>query len=504
MSFPAVLYDHVPVQHESPSPLSAPKDSENNELFTAGKGIVSYVVSSIVHRVSVPRERQANPGNGQSRGACFERDRQREGVRKNVQIYTAGCDPASYDTEQGKNSRGTPLSETENEDGDSEPDDPRGCTKTSDDGRVSDTNWSLGVSDHETDTIRTNRNGKTAVQSDIEDDDFPLETIIEDIGSSYVLVPIPPPEVEKSKVLQALVTTTRASVKQTRRCAATVFRAKFWSDFRNWLLECLESYVRDCSLLGTISRQYDCETVVDSSGNCLILLGSCIDLDTDAPLQNRLEEGHNGEYCHGAELNVPNIHDEGSGSRGSSAAPSSSSVLGYKTIMVSAHDMLMMKQNGSQRRPDNDYELEYSVLTVVTTQDDIQRWKQAFWKLIESKARALYYSNQVLLRRSLRESQKLLNDYYKSIDRYKYTWQMLRRRTTTNRKHNSNHLITVVEDDCDGDPWTLVIVPQDTRWADGTSESEGDHLAIEMTCLLTLETEHEFPAARRPLLVCEA
>mmetsp|Transcript_4255 Transcript_4255/g.10271 ORF Transcript_4255/g.10271 Transcript_4255/m.10271 type:complete len:472 (+) Transcript_4255:138-1553(+) len=452
MSYPAVLFDHVPVRSESEASSTDDGDPNTIESGTAKS------VSSMFRRASAPRERKAisNP---------------RE--------------------------------------------------KTSDKGHeVADSN---GFDSNENGVVNTNDDTDTAtgngrieqpdefVTENIDDGDCPLQTIIEDIDQYYVLVPIPPPVLESSKTRQSLVTKTLESIKWSRRCIETVVCAdtKGWNALRASVSEFVESYARDCSGLASIISEYDCEAVVDDSGNRLILSGSCTDL----------QEGDNPEHCQGAALIVPGIRDEGSALP--SPPSSSSSMLRSTTIMVSAHDLLAMQRKRLRQRADryapdatlveeqehqqqdtflacfdrNDRHFgpEHSALTAVATQHGIQRWKRAFWKLTERKARALSYSARFLVHRYIRETgrrliqtQCLLNEYYKSMDRYKRRGRMLLSRpyaAIVGREDNTAYLITVRENEDAADPWTLVVVPQGTLWTDGSGDSQGQFPAVEMTRL---------------------
>ena len=433
MSIPAVLYDHVPVED-----LHRDGDTQNE---TGGE---SFYVSSMVHRTSAPRKQDDDGGIGDKNSKQFEQSRS---------------------IENGKGSN-------KSEDG------------------VSTNKYGENEYDNDTEVID--------IEND-EIDDRPMETIIEDIDSYYVLIPIPPPTISGDHDHDNTLS-TGTSHRTTSRIGNTIraygkalFRAatrspesnqdrttSFWKDNdavakclsgcasgTRAILKPLQFYATDLiSSSYSIYSSYDwvSETVIDGSGNRLILPGSCVALDSDDSLNRTTNDGwreHSGDnYDAGVLIVPPGLDSVGlKGSIKSSggipvASLSSSSSLWWtsNTIMVSAHDLLAVKHDQCKQlgdrdgpRPlslldaieeeekeksdynryyygDDEDNMDRSTIIVATTQTVAHQWTRALYKLAQHKANVWYKISCSYLRRSIRNagrlfiiySQQFLIRYYKS------------------------------------------------------------------------------------------
>jgi len=442
MSIPAVLYDHVPVED-----LHHDGDTQNET------GEESFYVSSMVHRTSAPRK-QDDDGN------CNNGD-------KNTEQFV----------EHGKGSNKNNDGVSTNKNGENE--------------YAKDTEF-IGI-DIDIDID---------VEND-ESDDRPMETIIEDIDSYYVLIPIPPPAISgdhNHNSTLSIGTSQRATRKISNRIRSygkAIFRAatrspqsnrdrptNFWKA-NNAVVKCLSGcasgtrailkplqfYVTDSiSSSYSIYSSYDwvSETVIDGSGNRLILPGSCVALDSDDLSRNRTTNDgrrENSGEKHDARvtivpggLDAVGLDGRSQSSGGIPVVPlSSSSPLWWtsNTIMVSAHDLLAVKhdqrmQMGDRDGPkplslldaieeeekeksdynryyyrDDEYNMDRSTIIVATTQTVAQQWTRAFCTLAQRKANVWYIISRNYLRRSIRNtrrlciiySQQFLIQYYKGNDR---------------------------------------------------------------------------------------
>mmetsp|Transcript_27219 Transcript_27219/g.59953 ORF Transcript_27219/g.59953 Transcript_27219/m.59953 type:complete len:531 (-) Transcript_27219:931-2523(-) len=528
MSIPAVLYDHVPVLKDA----SSDNNGDEKTKEPAAAGIVSYFVSSIVHRVSTPQE--------------YECQCQCDGIESGGADVDLGASISVNESDnQKKDLPGYTIHQEDDE----------GSNNTSHVEINNANNDSIGNHDHDYDSTYTNNidtngnnfNENQVVTEDDEDgDDCPLETIIEDIDCDYVLIPIPPPSgtctaasddncnhemlaavpqqhqqhtgTGTNKILKALLKATRGLAKRNRRRIASFWEADgcrvgqkhgaLQTSSTTLLLESIQSYARDLSFF-SIYSSYDwvSETIVDASGNRLILPGACISLDMDSSSQNCVVDGDtitSGGNNHSAgALIVPEYadtqKDNTAASRIISAGlppPStSSSMWGSNTIMVSAHDLLAVKRPVKRDQPNqqqgvllydpiqeeelasgsldfqyfyrgDENDLDHSTIMAATTQNATQQWKRALLKLTQRKANVLSHCSHVFVRQSIREtgrllikSQQLLIKYCKSIDRHNYRRLILLR--------SKNEILA----DCDGGN-------------DGKGDDQQDQqaIAIEMTC----------------------
>ncbi len=389
MSIPAVLYDHVPV----------------DDLEEYG------YVSTVIHQASAPPE-------------------EGEGVR------SAG----SGDDVNINSFQSAPFIESRN-------------------------SYNMSY-DHDDTSINASDVDNDILQ-DMDLDEHPMETIIEDIDFDYVLIPIPPPiilpgeedDTENTDLTMAAAPTKKRKIYQTlqtyqKSLFGTVTNSKHriyvsksvskCASGSRALLRPLQSYARDWMASSAIYSSYDwvSETIVDASGNRLILPGSCVSLDAqDSNPRQKDSEGT---------LIVPAGTEEASNSLPASSP--SSSIWASKTIMVSAHDLLAIKhdqrmQLGDDPRPlslfeaideeeegnshqyryyyrDQEYNAYASAMSTTTTRTITQQWACALWKLAEHKARIWYFISRSYLRRSLKNaqsrfiySQQYLIRFYQSKNR---------------------------------------------------------------------------------------
>lgn len=331
------------------------------------------------------------------------------------------------------------------------------------------------------DMSRKSRNGSDVESDTIEDmdlDEHPMETIIEDINFDYVIIPIPPPSEENGsentdltvtsspsttdKILQTIKTYRKSLLNKVTRSSEwnSPWITKFWKEKHTvYLSKCvskctsgsrkllrpLQCYARDWVASSAIYSSYDwvSETIVDASGNRLILPGSCVSLDE----RDRRSDSE-------GTLIVPAGTEDTSDSLPISSSSSSSSIWASKTIMVSAHDLLAIKydqriqpEDGEGPRPlslfetieeeekGNPHQFRYYyrdqehnefplAIPETTTRTIAQQWTRALWRLTERKAKIWYFISSSYLRRSLKNatstfihSQRYLIRYYQSRNR---------------------------------------------------------------------------------------
>lgn len=306
----------------------------------------------------------------------------------------------------------------------------------------------------------------SAILEDLDLDEHPMETIIEDIDFDYVLIPIPPPIIlpgeeddsQNTQSTSTLAPTKRRKVYQTiqkykKSLSGTLTNSKHSIYLSKCVSKCasgsrallrpLQSYARDWMSSSAIYSSYDwvSETTIDASGNRLILPGSCISLDAEG-------SNHRHRDSEGT-LIVPAGTEDVSNSFPVSS--SSSSIWASKTIMVSAHDLLAIKHDQRMQLGDEDdprplslfeaideeeegnpnqYRYYYrdqefnaypSAISNATTRTISQQWACALWKLAEHKAKIWYLISRSYLRKSLKNaqsrfihSQQYLIRYYRS------------------------------------------------------------------------------------------
>jgi len=363
MSIPAVLYDHVPIDDLD----------DDGDVRQGG----SFYVSSMVHRTSAPQEDYEFVGN----------------------VY-----------------------ENSNRKFDNESSDGADIIKDS---------------DIDADFIDI---------EDVEIDDRPMETIIEGIDFDYVLIPpIPPPTLSNNDDTGSLSTTypaTKSSMrKRIRNCGKSLLKTVKNSSASNrrriTKLANDTSYVTNClsggsrALLGpfqfyvadlfpySIYSSFDwaSETVIDGSGNRLILPGDCITLDSG---DSRDSIGNE----EAGTLIVPAGESQPSSVKKSSR---NSSLWSSNTIMVSAYDLLALKHDQRIQLGDDDFKMNCSAVIETATHNVAQQWIRALWKLAERKAKIWYCLSRSYLRSSLQNtgrrfihSQQYLVQYYKVSSRQGY------------------------------------------------------------------------------------
>ena len=318
----------------------------------------------------------------------------------------------------------------------------------------------------------------TETIEDLDHDDRRMETIIEDIDFDYVLIPIPAPIIvpgeEDSDGTDLPTTSRRAKWKlrnKTRTCSKSFYGditsslktygpsiTKYWKDDGTYLARCvskcvsgcrallrpLQFYTRDWLTSFAIYSSYDwvSETIIDSSGNRLILPGSCVSLDAQSTARrDDLDETHKE-----GTLIVP----EGSeGTSGNVPTSSCCSIWASKTIMVSAHDLLAVKhdqrlqqegdgddpkplsvfeatEEGEKGKPplhrcyyrDDECNNFSSMIVANSTQSITEQWIDALWKLAERKAYFWYFICRSYLRKSLQEAKSKFIESQKHIIRY--------------------------------------------------------------------------------------
>ncbi len=403
MSIPAVLYDHVPVD-----------DLKEDGDFPSGSEGISFYVSSMVHRSSAPLE----------------------GDEDYVHVYATS-------------NRFEQIQCTDNKNG-------------------SDNSIGATDSSKESDVTFDDDNVE-----DIEIDVRRMETIIEDIDLDYVLIPIPPPIIlpnsddtdSSSSTHPTTASSTRTLFKSllktmknssvtnhgqiTKLCKVeNTYAAKCLSQCASVsraILRPFQIYVRDKFFSSSIYSSYDwvSETVIDASGNRLILPGSCVSWGSD----DAQESNENQEA--GA-LIVP----EGCDALGlkhetkSSTDTKASSMWSSNTIMVSAHDLLAVKHDQSVKmdcrddpqplslfetieeeekgKPrygryyyrDDTHFINCSAIAEATTHNVAQQWARALWKLTERKAKIWYCISRSYLRRSIRNTGRQIIIYHQYLIQY--------------------------------------------------------------------------------------
>jgi len=231
------------------------------------------------------------------------------------------------------------------------------------------------------------------IQND-ESDDRPMETIIENIDFSYVLIPIPPLMMtnDHDDILPICSYTGKKSIKnKIRACGKALLRATIGSSESNCdritnfskandtIAKCLSGcasgsralvkpfqyYAREL-MPSSIYSSYDwvSETFIDGSGNRLILPGSCVALDSDDSrnIITDCDRNNSGDN-HDAGMMIVHAGSNsvglGRGIEASSSIPvaslsSSFSLWTSNTIMVSAHDLLAVKHDQRIQMGDRD------------------------------------------------------------------------------------------------------------------------------------------------------
>jgi len=406
MSIPAVLYDHVPVD-----------DSNFYGNIEKGKGRSVFFVSPIVHRASAPKGDDSDGDNGVGSSKQFEQPRFVDNEKGN------------YEIKDGGNTNG------------------KGNLK-----------HVHGIEDVENDEIC----------------DHPMETIIEDIGSDYVHIPpIPPPTMSnynnnkvlpgssysmmsvmckkiRSRGCDLLSVTVRSSksncywIREFWMSNTTV--AKCWSGCASGsraLMKPLQLYARDF-ISPSIHSSYDwvSETVIDSSGNRLVLPGPCVSLDSN-DLQSPIIDG-DSKHCdnHSAGMLIVPAGTDATGLNSGidplKRIPITSSLLSSlwasNTFMVSAHDLLAVKEDRNAQRRDRERnspsylhnvvegteeeEIEHircynrddfsridrPTLSVATTQHVVLQMARALWKLTRWKTNSWYCTGQTYIQCSIKKA----------------------------------------------------------------------------------------------------
>lgn len=419
MSIPAVLYDHIPIDD-----LKHDRDARNE---ISGS---SCVVSSMIHETSAPREEDDDDGNGDKTHKEFERS-----------LF-----------EENRNGR---KNESKDE--------------------------LRSMKDRESECIKQIE----VVQND-ETEDRPMETIIEDIDSDYVQIPIPPPimpydfdndlpSVSRTKtgiVRNKIKSFGRAFLRATMRSPElNRDRAANDSKVNGIITKCLsgcaagsrallrpfESYAKNL-VSPSIYNSYDwvSETVIDSSGNRLILPGSCIALDSGCSRTSIVDGArkHSGDKENKGILIIRSGSDDiglESGIQSWKGIPvvtsPSSSPWASNSIMVSAHDLIAVKYDQRVSPGDwDDLSMDRSTIVMVTTQNVTKQWIRTLWRLVQRKADVWYYVGQSYLKRSIRnagllfvDSRRLLIQYYRNNSRPLYlSLQTSNGRNACNNDHDEN------------------------------------------------------------------
>jgi len=391
MSYPAVLYDHNPTDIHN-------DDDDEDKIKELG---VSYFVSKMVHRISAPR----------------------------FQILEG----EESDNYRDKN--------------DNKADDVEEANKSND---------------------NDGNHFKDESESNADDDLRPMETIME-CDSDYVFIPI-------STETETEMTTTTATgdsfmvviYRKTKRirkqlqdlCNTIVpssnrnHHSQIWDLWKAKLqitiTKPISYYLRYLSS-PSIYSSYDwvSETVIDKSGNRLILPGACVVLDSES--KNKIIDDSNNN--HTGTLIVPactnstnHKQDDFTTYVNNPLPPSSSSPSSLwtsTTIMVSAHDLLAVKRNNQQAkhhvdtnipqplsrydaieaehrgrsqdysyyyrydddgddyRGNNIEDRQYTTIMVTTTNDATQQWTRALWKLMKRKTNMWYCVGYLRFRLSI-------------------------------------------------------------------------------------------------------
>jgi hypothetical protein len=329
---PAVLYDHVPTA----IPDDDDEDDEDKNKETLG---VSYYVSKMVHRVSAPLAPRQEKDNNNSCG---------------VQQFQV----------------------LEGEQGDDD-----------------DNNGSDHDEEYRDETIGKNDDDhyhdKDESESDDDDDDLrPMETIIEDTDSDYIIIPIPSSAAMTTTTTttngdnndQVLLSTThRRKInrirKQLRVLCNLIFKNTiaaiassesnnrhnsqiwdFWkAKIRATITKPIGYCLRDLKS-SSIYSSYDwvSEIVIDIHGNRLILPGSCVDLDYESENSNMIDDNNSNNNDNSSDgrgtLIVASCTDSVTIKQDDDFGTRSNSPLSSTTIMVSAYDLLSVERNKQQTK----------------------------------------------------------------------------------------------------------------------------------------------------------
>ncbi|MGK3747976.1 MAG: hypothetical protein ACI8RD_000266 [Bacillariaceae sp.] len=360
---PAVLYDHVPTA----IPDDDDDDSEDKNKETLG---VSYYVSKMVHRISAPpaprQEKDSNNNN-----SC---DVQQFQVLEREQ----GNDDDNNGSDHDEKYRDETIDKSDN-----------------------DHHHNKGDSESDDD------------DDDDDDDDLrPMETIIEDTDSDYILIPIPSSATmtmtttngeNNNEIL--LATTHRRTIKRIRKQLRDLCNLIFnntidiaiassesnnrhnnsqiiWNvwkaKIRATITKPISYYLRNLPS-SSIYSSYDwvSETVIDIHGGPtntltnfrLILPGACVDLDTESEINSMID--HNNNNNDTGTLIVPACTDSGI-LKGEDFATRIYSPLLSTTIMVSAYDILAVERNNQQikRRINNNTDTPQSLSLFETIEEE--------------------------------------------------------------------------------------------------------------------------------------
>mmetsp|Transcript_7578 Transcript_7578/g.8823 ORF Transcript_7578/g.8823 Transcript_7578/m.8823 type:complete len:481 (-) Transcript_7578:133-1575(-) len=315
---------------------------------------------------------------------------------------------------------------------------------------------------------------KDESESNADDDLCPMETIME-CDSDYVLIPI---STEKKTEMTTITTTTDDSFlvviyRKTTRirnhfrdlCNTIVpsskpnLHSQIWDLWKAKLqitiTKPISYYLRYLSS-PSIYSSYDwvSETVIDRSGNRLILPGACVVLDSES--KKKIIDDSNDNH-------TDHKQDDITTSENNPLPPSSSSpssLWASTTIMVSAHDLLAVKRNNQQAKhrvdtnipqplsrydaieaehrggsqdyryyyryddDDDDYrgnnieDRQYTTIMVTTTKDATQQWTRALWKLVKRKINMWYCVGYLRYRLSIQSIGRLLIDSQQLLLKY--------------------------------------------------------------------------------------
>ena len=267
-------------------------------------------------------------------------------------------------------------------------------------------------SDNGNDNGNDNDNGNEDIESD-NDVERPMETIIEDLDSDYVFIPIPSStttvdhdevfsvisRTEKNRIYSRLHAYGDALFKTTTRSCEWNNHSRithFWKangalirslsgfySLQTHLLKPLQYYLKDLSS-SSIYSSYDwvSETAIDGSGNRLILPGSCVALDFDDDSENCfLGNDGNGKASNRdtGTLIVPSCANSTCLKHNTTASPniplssSSSSMWASNTIMVSAHDLLAVKRDQYKCREDTNMPQPLSLFDAIEEEEQQQQ-----------------------------------------------------------------------------------------------------------------------------------
>jgi len=351
-----------------------------------------------------------------------------------------------------------------------------------------------------------------------ETDDRPMETIIEDIDSDYVQIPIPPPimpydlDTDLPSVSRTKTGIVRNKIKSFGRAflRATIRspepnrdRVANASKASGIISKCLSgcaagsrallkpfrSYAKNLAS-PSIYSSYDwvSETVIDSSGNRLILPGSCIALDSGCS-RTSIADGareHSGDKESKGILIIPSGSDDialESRIQSLNGIPvvesPSFSPWASNSIMVSAHDLIAVKHD--KRVSPGDWDdlsmdcstMDRSTIVVITTQSVTKQWIRTLWKLAQRKADVWYYVSRSYLKRSIRnaerlfvDSRRLLIQYYRTNNRPIYlSLRTCNGRNACNNDYDENR----VAEHNTSSPMAMSIPPEelsDRLWED--------------------------------------